>query len=152
MNELGYDNPPQDDPPSPPVVSDTFWATVSSSTDLGSGRWSYTITEAAKTTAAYGGWSTLTGGRAGTAYNAMEDPGSAPQEIADDTPVLVREVVVSGQAAPEYWIIATRPAAASGGSSGFDQIITHNFEIPADLADGEFVFGDTDMRGKLECH
>lgn len=118
-----YTRTPEAQPPGPPVVDDEIWARITGNSPLGSGRWSYTFAEADKTAAAYGGWSTVDGGRTGTCYNATEDVANAVSgPLANGTPVYVREVTLAGQAAPEYWIVAVDVddllALASSPSNG----------------------------------
>ena len=115
-----YRATPAADPPAPPAVDGAFWAKISSSTPLGGGRWSYAFDEIEKTAAAYGGWATLSAGRSGTAYNAAEDVGGLAAAIADNTPVVVHEVVVSGGSVPEYWFAAAVPAGSRGVTGTVD--------------------------------
>ena len=53
-----------------------FPAIVTAFTAHSSNRWKYTIAEVWKTARAYGGWSTVTDGRSGTAYSMSEDMNS----------------------------------------------------------------------------
>ena len=87
MNSEGqYRSAPEPPPPAPPVVDDVFWARVTGNSSLGSGRWSYTFAEAEKTVAAYAGWTTLSGGRTGTAYTRTT------KEITDVADAVKREL------------------------------------------------------------
>ena len=146
-----YTETPPPDPPAPPVLDDVFWAGITGNTSLGSGRWSYTFTEREKTVAAYGGWTVLSGGRASTAYNAMEDVADqAPAALAAGTIVRVRETELIGQTAPEYWIIASVPGGGGGGE--WTATITHSIRIVAGTAAGSHKISDDDLRGKLILH
>ena len=100
-----------------------FWAWASANASDGDNKWSYTFAEIEKTSAGYGGWTALTGGRTGTMRNTIEDINAAAgvqgngvtaanldtadytftiQPLPNSVPVWVREVVVAG-AAVEYW-------------------------------------------------
>jgi len=118
-----YSRTPEAQPPAPPAVDDVFWARITGNSSLGSGRWSYTFAEAEKSAGAYGGFTALDGGRTGTCYNAMEDVADkASSALADNTPVLVREVLLAGQSAPEYWIVATLPGIVLASAPSDEQI------------------------------
>ena len=54
-----------------------FYGRITGSAGDGDNRWSYTFVEVAKTVAGYGGWTTLAGGRTGTARNFVEDMNAA---------------------------------------------------------------------------
>jgi len=107
--------------PKPPVTTG-FWAKLTGSSADGTNRWSYSFTEVYKTTAGYGGWATLSGGRTGTARNTIEDGNTGSgtlgngvavsnldtddytftlQPAPDDVIVRVREVDHGGST--EYW-------------------------------------------------
>src|SRR5687768_17273130 len=58
--------------------SDWFPAIINSATQVGSNfRWTYSFSEAEKTSAGYGGWTAKSGGTTGTAYNFIEDQNGA---------------------------------------------------------------------------
>ena len=71
-----YNRRPDGKPPAPPTGRPRFPARIGAATADGY-RWTYAFVEVAKTVAGYGGWTTLTGGRTGTAYNTIEDMNSA---------------------------------------------------------------------------
>lgn len=52
-----------------------FWAEITGSTSLGNNQWTYSFKEKKKTSAGYGGWEDISGGRTGTdtAYNFIEN-------------------------------------------------------------------------------
>jgi hypothetical protein len=59
-------------------VSSAFWASVGSNSADGTNRWKYAFTEVYKSSAGYGGWATLSGGRSGSTTtnpgrNTIED-------------------------------------------------------------------------------
>ncbi|MBT3201530.1 MAG: hypothetical protein HN350_16635 [Phycisphaerales bacterium] len=59
-------------------VSPAFWASITGSAADGANRWKYAFSEVYKSSAGYGGWATLSGGRSGTtstnpARNSIED-------------------------------------------------------------------------------
>ena len=144
-----YRATPAADPPAPPAVDGAFWAKISSSTPLGGGRWSYAFDEIEKTAAAYGGWATLSAGRSGTAYNAAEDVGYMGAAIADNAIVLVREVVVDGESAPEYWILAVNSPAPVGGAHAWTRTGSRGGAKDVILAydDGGHFIGWWDSKG-----
>lgn len=100
----------------------SFWAFVASpSRDGDNWRWSYTFTEVKKNSTGYGGWTALTGGRTGTAYNTIEDMngesglmgnGVNTDNLSDtemtvqpcpaNTPVRMY-LVTASDGTPEYW-------------------------------------------------
>ena len=112
--------------PKPPA-SDGFWARLTSSAADGTNRYKYAFSEVYKSSAGYGGWATLSGGRSGTtstdpARNTIEDGNSGSgtlgngvavssldtgdytftlQSAPDDVIVWVREVDQGGTT--EYW-------------------------------------------------
>ncbi len=51
-----------------------FWARIEGAYVVGSNQWSYLFTEVHKTGTGYGSWQSLPFGRAGVAYNGVEDP------------------------------------------------------------------------------
>ena len=58
--------------------SDGFWASITGNATDGTNRWKYAFSEVYKSSAGYGGWATLSGGRSGTtstnsARNTIED-------------------------------------------------------------------------------
>ena len=59
-------------------ISTGFWAEITGNAADGTNRWKYAFSEVYKSSAGYGGWATLTGGRSGTtstgpARNTIED-------------------------------------------------------------------------------
>ncbi len=60
-----------------------FWARITASESAGDNKWSYSIAEAVKTSAGYGGWAAKSGGRTGTAYNVIEDINAASGVLGD---------------------------------------------------------------------
>lgn len=59
-------------------IAEPFVARITGRTQDGSNkRWTYTFAELSKTSAGYGGWTDLTGGRTGNAYNLAEDQNGA---------------------------------------------------------------------------
>ena len=128
-----YLQTPAADPPAPPAVDDWFWGRVTGNSSLGDGRWSYTFVELEKSSTAYGGWATLSAGRSGTAYNAAEDVGYMGAAIADNAIVLVREVVVDGASAPEYWVLAVNNAGPDG-ATGRPMVFEKWYDIQANKA------------------
>ena len=107
----------------PPSVVKGFWAWASANASDGDNKWSYTFAEIEKTSAGYGGWAALTGGRTGTMRNTIEDINAAAgvqgngvtaanldtadytftiQPLPNSVPVWVREVVVTDNTV-EYW-------------------------------------------------
>lgn len=100
---------------------DAFYARVSGSTKDGTNfRWSYDFVEVVKTSAGFGTWNDMTGGRTGTLRNLLEDQNGesglmgngvntanltgtfALQPIPTGTRVRVEVVEVTG-VNPEYW-------------------------------------------------
>jgi len=100
-----------------------FWAWASANASDGDNKWSYTFAEIEKTSAGYGGWAALTGGRTGTMRNTIEDINAAAgvqgngvtaanldtadytftiQPLPNSVPVWVRGVVVTDNTV-EYW-------------------------------------------------
>lgn len=95
----------------------TAWATDSTN------RWTYSFVEVVKKTAGYGGWSTRTGGRTGTARNMFEDmndgagiegnginvdgtdfpAGFKMQPVPAGTVVMVYRVLEASAGAQEFW-------------------------------------------------
>jgi len=114
------------------VMLDSVFDARTTSSSGGSNQWTYQITERYKSSSGYGGWSDLSGGRSGTAYNHNEDQNAATgvqgngvdqanldtvngssgthalKPIPDNTPVVVREVALwngTSVTGVEYWII-----------------------------------------------
>jgi|TARA_R100001530_G_C4310063_1_gene152767 hypothetical protein len=58
-----------------PKTKKVFWAEITGNTSLGNDRWTYSFKEVEKTSAGYGGFTDVTGGKTGTdtAYNFIED-------------------------------------------------------------------------------
>ena len=59
-------------------ISTGFWGEITGNASDGTNRWKYAFSEVYKSSAGYGGWATLTGGRSGTtstgpARNSIED-------------------------------------------------------------------------------
>lgn len=98
-----------------------FWARITSNTQDGSNkRWSYAITEVCKSSTGYGGWTDVSGGRTGTAYNVIEDQNGATgtwgngvasteltgtfdiKPVPNGTRVLIEQVILTNGNA-EYW-------------------------------------------------
>ncbi|MBS3735360.1 MAG: hypothetical protein KGY99_10635 [Phycisphaerae bacterium] len=50
-----------------------FWAEITSHSSPTQNRWTYGFKEVEKTSTGYGGWSDVSGGTTGTAYNTIED-------------------------------------------------------------------------------
>ena len=74
---LAFDPPSVDRPILIPGDSG-FWAKITGNATDGTNRWKYAFSEVHKSTAGYGGWATLSGGRSGTtstdpARNTIED-------------------------------------------------------------------------------
>jgi hypothetical protein len=53
-----------------------FRARIGAATPAGDNQWTYAFVEVEKTAAGYGGWTTLSGGRTGSARNTIEDMNS----------------------------------------------------------------------------
>jgi len=80
-------------PPREPILideaQDGFFARITASAADGTNRFSYTFVEVYKSAAGYGGWSTLSGGRSGTARNLIEDANDAVAETVLGNGLLV---------------------------------------------------------------
>ncbi len=82
-----------------------FWARITGHS-YGDRPWTYDFEEVEKTSAGYGGWTAVSDGRSGTAYNGVEEGDWVDQleyyeEMADDSIVWMREVNTAGTI--EYW-------------------------------------------------
>ena len=72
-----YNRRPAGKPPAPPMGRPgPFPARIGVYQNPGDNKWEYDFVEAEKTAEGYGGWTTLAGGRSGTAYNSIEDMNS----------------------------------------------------------------------------
>ena len=100
-----------------------FPAKITASATDSTNRWTYSFVEVVKKTAGYGGWSTRTGGRTGTARNMFEDmnngagiegnginvdgtdfpAGFAVQPVPAGTIVMVYRVLEASAGAQEFW-------------------------------------------------
>ena len=101
--------------PKVPPAETGFWAEIGSSAADGTNRWKYAWTEKEKTSAGYGGFTTLSGGRTGTtstdpARNLVEDMNSGTGTLGNGVPVAdldTDDYTYSLQAAPSgvlVWI------------------------------------------------
>lgn len=100
-----------------------FPARITASATDSTNRWTYSFVEVVKKTAGYGGWSTRTGGRTGTARNMFEDlndgtgiegnginvdgtdfpAGFTMQPVPAGTVVMVYRVLEASAGAQEFW-------------------------------------------------